>query len=424
MLKTKAARLFLLVSISLLLGVGHAGGAVRKFSVRGAGAVGDGRADDRAAIQKAIDAAAGAGGGEVDFPDGTYLSGSIELKSHVTLNLAKGARLVGSPDADDYPIAPARWEGIERPCHQALIRANGAEDIAIIGAGAIEGDSNVGRLRDPRGPAIVEPISCRNVRVEGVTLRSVGIWTLHPTYCQDVTISHITFDTTGWNSDGIDPDSCRRVLIDNCVFSTGDDNIAIKSGKGREGVEIGRPCEDITITNCTFLKGISSIALGSELSGGIRRVTVSHCTFRNGHEALLLKSRPGRAGYIQGLRASHLVVGPGPLLRVLTTYSANPDAQGVPGGAGLTRFSDINISDVQADSQDLVIVEATPDRPVDGLTLSNITGRCTHGLVLHNVRNAVMKNIRLRGLTGPLYLTENVQGVGLEEGAPSPQVTP
>ena len=412
-LKPLASLLLLLVPTSLL----HAGGPPRKFNVRDSGAAGDGKTNDRAAIQKAIDAA-GAGGGEVDFPPGVYLTGSLELKSRVTLHLDKDARIQGSPDPSDYPIAPARWEGIECPCHQALIHADDAEDIALTGAGVIAGDPTVGSLRNPRGPAIVEPISCRNVRVEGVTLKSTAIWTLHPTYCRDVTISHVTFDTTGWNSDGIDPDSCRRVFIEDCVFSTGDDDIAIKSGKGQEGVKIGKPCEDITITRCTFRKGIGSIAFGSELSGGIRRVTISHCTFQNGTAALLLKSRPGRAGYVQDVRASHLIVGPEPLLIVQTTYGANPDAQGVPGDDGLTRFGGIVISDVQADSHTLVRVEATPEKPLDGLSLRNITGQCTHGFILRNVHNVAMKNIQLQGLSGPLYYTENAQGSGLEGAVP------
>jgi polygalacturonase len=117
--------------------------------------------DETAAIQKAIDLAAAAGGGEVDFPDGTYLAGSLDLKSHVTLNLDRQAVIQGSPTADEYPIVTARWEGIERPCHRALISALDAEEIAITGSGIIAGDAKVGALRNPRGPTIIEPISCK-----------------------------------------------------------------------------------------------------------------------------------------------------------------------------------------------------------------------------------------------------------------------
>ncbi len=396
----------------------HAENAAGKYNVRDPGAAGDGKAVETAAIQKAIDLAAAAGGGEVDFPAGAYLTGSIELKSHVTLHLDKGAVILGSPAAGDYPIVTARWEGIERPCHRALISARDAEDIAITGPGVIEGNAAVGGLRGPRGPTIVEPISCKKVRVEGVTLKSTRIWTLHPTCCEDVTISGVTFDTKGVNSDGIDPDSCRRVVIDHCTFSTGDDNIAIKSGKGREGVRMGKPSEDITITNCTFVKGYSSIAMGSELSGGIRRVKISDCTFEKGRAALYLKSRPGRGGYVQDVEADHLTVGPEPLLEIETTYASNPDSQGVRGPEGLTSFSHIVISDVKIDSKNSVTVEATPEKPVDGLALSHITGACEHGFVLRNAKNVTVNDIKLDGVSGPLFHTENVQGAGLEGAAP------
>jgi polygalacturonase len=386
------AALVLGVCASLL----HAEGVPKKYNVRELGAAGDGKTLDTAAIQKAIDSAAGDGGGEVDFPAGTYLTGSLELRSHVTVRLDKDAVILGSAAADDYPIVTARWEGIERPCHRALISARDAEDIAITGAGTIRGDATVGRLRNPRAPTIIEPISCKHVRVEGVTLKSTRIWTLHPTYCEDVTVSGVTFDTVEANSDGIDPDSCKGVLIDHCSFSTGDDDIAIKSGKGQEGVRIGKPSEDITITNCTFLKGNAPVAMGSELSGGIRNVKISHCTISNGVAALYLKSCPGRAGYVRDVSADHLDVTSRALLELETTYSHNPDAQGVPGPDGLTAFSHIAISDVTVHVAKLLNIHATPEKPLDGLTLTRITGACATGSEIHNVKNLALKEVHVQ----------------------------
>jgi pectate lyase len=210
------------------------------------------------------------------------------------------------------------------------------------------------------------------------------------------------------------------MLIDGCTFSSGDDDIAIKSGKGQEGVNVGKPSEDITITNCTFLKGICSIAFGSELSGGIRHIRISHCTFKNGRAAIWIKSRPGRAGYVQDVEADHLMVGPEPLLEIHTTYVWNPDPQGVPGVAGLTSFSNIAISDVKVDSKSLVTVDATPEKPVDGLTLTNISGTCAQGLRLRNAKNVTLTNVKVDGLLGPLISTDNVQGTGLEGAVPLP----
>lgn len=388
--------------------------------VKSVGATGDGKTVDTVAIQKAIDQVAQSGGGEVDLPAGAYLSGSLELKSNVILNIEKGATLQGTPVADDYPIVTARWEGIELPCHRALISALNAENITIKGEGTVAGSPVVGKLRNPRGPTLIEPISCKNVRIEGITVTQNNMWTIHPTYCEDVVISHVTFETVSWNSDGIDPDSSRRVTIDGCTFSTGDDNIAIKSGKGQEGVKMNRPCEDITITNCTFIKGYSSIALGSELSGGIRRVTISNCTFQNGRAALYLKSRHGRAGFIDTVTASHLVVGPEPLLEIQTTYSSNADSQGVPGKDGITNFSKITVSDVTLNSKGSVTVNATAEKPVDGLVISNVAGTAKTGIVIRNSKNVELSNVHLDGVTGPTLSTENVQGTGLDGAVPAP----
>lgn len=420
----RAVLRFLFPLFCIVVGTGgvHAGQAT--YNVRDSGAVGDGKTNDTAAIQKAIDAAAGAGGGEVIVPAGTYSTGSLELKSHVTLDLAAGAVIHGDGVATDYPLVQARWEGLQHQCRQALIFANDAEDIAITGSGSIQGDGKVGKLRGPRGPTLFEPTNCKNVRVTGVTVGNDGVWTLHPTFCQDVTISNVTIDSVGGNSDGIDPDSCQGVTIDHCTFSAGDDDIAIKSGKGQEGVKIGKPTADISVTDCTFIKGHAGVAMGSELSGGISGVKIANCTFSGVKEAIYMKSAPGRAGYVRDVHANHLVVTDVPLLVILTTYHANPDAQGVPGVAGLTDFGGISISDVKADSKKtLVKVEATPEKPVDGLTLTGIAGSCRDGFVISNAKNVVLKDIKLDGLKGPALYTQNVQGTGLDGAAPYVPVT-
>jgi polygalacturonase len=390
------------------------------LSVRDLGAVGDGKTVDTIAFQKGLDAAANIGG-EVRVPAGDYIIGSLAMKSHTTLHLEAGARLRGTGNAEDYPIIRARWEGIESTCHRGLISADHADDIAITGPGVIEGNGAVGKLRDPRGPTVIETIACNNVRVIGVTLKSTRMWTLHPTYCRDVRISGVTFETSGANSDGIDADSCQRVVIDGCQFTTGDDNIAIKSGKGAEGVRIARPCEDITITNCTFIKGYTSIAFGSELSGGIRRVRISNCTFQQGRAALQLKSRSGRGGYLRDITAEHLVVGPEPLLEITGNYSYNPDAQGIPGVAGLTQFSNIRISDVKINSKNLLTIDGIAEKPAEGVEISGVTGTCKQASIIQNAKGVVLRDIHINGISGSLYLTNNVSMSELEQAAPLPK---
>ena len=412
-----ASRLALLLAAILLPSVALKAGTI---SVTDFGAVGDGQTSATSAIQKALDTAASQGGGVVQLPAGRYRTGSLMLPSHTTLYLEAGAFLLGSTNAADYPIITARWEGIETNCHRALISAAHAENIAITGAGVIEGNPAMGRLRNPRGPTVVELIHCGNVCVEGVTLKSTRMWTLHPAYCHDVRIAGVTFATTEANSDGVDPDSCQRVVIDGCNFTTGDDNIAIKSGKGQEGVRIGRPSEDIVITNCTFIKGYCSIAFGSELSGGIRRVRISHCTFQRGLAAMQLKSRSGRAGYLEDITADHLLVGPEPLLEINNNYRYNPDPQGVSGPAGLTQFKNIRISDVTITATNLMSVNGTVEKPVEGLQISHVTGTCQRGSTVKNARGVVLEDIQIGGISGPSYFTNSVEGTGLD-GAVPPQ---
>jgi polygalacturonase len=407
---------FLLLAI-LVPWDGTASPAPSTYNVRDSGAIGDGRTDDTAALQKAIDSAASAGGGTVSLPEGTYITGSIELKSHVTLDLAPGAVIHGSSDAGEYPIVHARWEGLDHQCHQALIFATDAQDIAITGSGSILGEGKVGKLRNPRGPTLFEPTGCDGVLITGVTLGNDGVWTFHPTYSRNITVSHVTFASVGGNSDGIDPDSCEHVTIDQCSFSAGDDDIAIKSGKGQEGVKVGKPCNDISITDCTFTKGHGGVSMGSELSGGISNVKVSNCTFSGVKEALYIKTCPGRAGFVKNIEADHLVVNV-PLLTLLTTYHSNPDSQGVPGNAGLTAVSNISVSDVQANAKELVKVEATPEMPVDGLTLTNITGTSGRGFIILNAKNVALKGIKVDGMKKGALFTQNVQGTGLEGAAP------
>ena len=140
--------------------------APQSLNVKDFGAVGDGATKDTAAIQKAIDACAQAGGGDVNFPAGTYLTGGLELKSHVHLVVPQGVTIQGSGDTADYTLATARWEGMEKPAYLALIHADHAEDIAITGTGTIQGDEKIGKLRDPRAPTLIEPIECKNVRID------------------------------------------------------------------------------------------------------------------------------------------------------------------------------------------------------------------------------------------------------------------
>ena len=251
------------------------------FNVRDFGAIGDGTNKDTVAFQKALDACAVSGGGEVLVPAGKYLIGSVQIGNRTILRLETNSVIVGSPDTNDYPMMDIRWEGRWQPGRRALIYSANVDHTGIIGPGRIEGNPAVAAPQNPRGVVVLEPISCNDVRWEGFTVTQGGNWATHPTYCSDVVIKNVNI--TG-NRDGIDVDSCKNVRIEDCDIDTGDDSISLKSGRGLDGARIGKPTEDVLITGCTLTgRHFAAIGIGSETSGGIRNVRIEHCklTSRN-----------------------------------------------------------------------------------------------------------------------------------------------
>lgn len=290
------------------------------FNVRAFGATGSGATKDTAAFQKALDACADAGGGTVMVPAGNYLVGSVELKSRTILVLEQDAHLLGSPDLEDYPVMKVRWEGKWIDGHRALIFAHDADHVAIVGPGKISGNPALGGRQMPRRPVLIEPINSTDVRLEGFSTEYHSMWSIHPTYCEKVIAKNLSLRSTGGNGDGIDVDSCKHVRIENCDIATGDDCIALKSGRGMEGYRIAKPTDDVLISHCTLADSIfACIGIGSETSGGIRDVRIEDCKFTQARTyAIYIKSRPGRGAFIENISATNLEVAtaPGGFLRI------------------------------------------------------------------------------------------------------------
>jgi len=356
------------------------------LNVRDFGATGNGTTYDTTAFQNALNAATATNGGAVvDVPAGTYLIGSIVMQSNTWLNILSGATVVGSNRTSDYPLVTERWEGNEVTCYRGLVSADHATNIALTGAGTLKGGSSVGANRDPRGPTLFEPRYCQRIYISGLTLSNYSMWTVHPTYCSDVTISGVNFSTSGTNSDGIDPDSSQRVLVEFCTFKTGDDNIAIKSGKGLEGATIAIPTTDVTVSGCTHKGGHGGVSIGSELSGGIQRVLVQHGTFTAGDEALYIKTTEGRAGWALDVAGNDLVVSNIPVFIVNATYSSNPDTNPVPPPDNITDVGSLSIANVRATNvSTLATVTGDAARPIHDLDFENFTGKWTHGITVTN----------------------------------------
>jgi polygalacturonase len=383
------------------------------LDVKNLGAVGDGKTRDTAAFQKALDACAAMGGGTVLVPAGAYLIGSIELKSHTTLRLEKGAILLGSPDLADYPVVKVRWEGRWVDGHRGLVSARNATDIAIVGPGKIFGNTNLIGRQMPRRPVIVEPIECTNVTLEGFATQHRNMWSVHPTYCENVEARKLTIRSVGGNGDGIDVDSCRHVRIEDCDIDTGDDCIAIKSGRGMEGYRAARPTEDVLISHCTMGDSIfACIGIGSETSGGIRNVRIEHCKFTHAKTyAIYIKSRPGRGAFIEDISARNLDVqtATGGFLRVNLLSSGIQDPEPVPGDEGIPSAKNFSFSDVRVSCGTLVdATSISPIKPVNGFSISKIFGLCGKGIALANISQADMRTIQITGYDGPFLTQTNV----------------
>jgi len=397
------------------------------LSVRDFGATGNGTTKDTTAIQQTIDRCWALGGGDALVPAGNYLTGAIALKSNTTLRLERDATILGTPDFADYPVTQVRWEGKWIQGHVGLIYAMDSNHIGVAGPGKIVGNPALGGrppLQNPlRHPALIEPIACSDIRFEDFSTDYHLMWSLHATYCENISIKNLTIRSTGGNGDGIDIDSCKHVRIDGCDISTGDDCISLKSGRGMEAYTLLKTTEDVHIANCTFADAIfACIGIGSETSGGIRNVRIEHCKFVRAHTfALYIKSRPGRGAFIEDIVADDLDVSgtDGGFLRFNILGSGIQDEAPVPGDEGIPTIKNFKFSNIRIKDCPVLVdgVAVHPNKPLDGFSLIDVTGTCAKGISLANVKNARIAGIKVTGYTGPLIGINKVTGKGLDGAA-------
>jgi len=383
------------------------------YNVRDFGALADGLNKDTRALQRALDTCAVSGGGEVIVPAGRYLIGSVQMGARCTLRLEAGAILVGSPDLEDYPLIDVRWEGRFQPGHRALVHAANVDDIAIIGPGLIEGNPGVAASQNPRGAVVLEAINCRRVRWENFQVSQGGNWATHPTLCEDLQIRGLVIRG---KRDGIDVDSCSRVLIEGCDIDTGDDAISLKSGRGMDGARLMRPTEDVLIRDCTLAcRRFACIGIGSETSGGIRRVRIEHCRFPfAATHAIYIKTRIGRAGMIEDISGEDLELTQGSFLRINLASAGNTNTADDPveGALGYPTGRRFGFSKIRVTCRNLVEATQIPaERPLEGLELRDISGTCEAGLRLENIRDVKLENIQVTGFKGPLVEARNCPGL-------------
>ncbi len=400
------------------------GGPKVALNVKDYGATGDGKTNDALALQLTIERCAALGGGEVVVPAGDYSTGALALRSNVVLHLEDGASLLGTSDMADYPIAEVRWEGRWIKGYSAFISAVDCENFGITGPGKIVASPAIrGRVERATGmrlPALLEFTNCRNVNVQDCFTSQSGMWSIHPVYCQNVTFKNLTVNS---GADGIDVDSCRHTVIDGCTFDTSDDCISLKSGRGEEAYTINRPCEDVRISNCTFNdRFFACIGIGSETSAGVRDVVIEHCKCVGARtQAIYIKSRPGRGAFVENVSVNDMDVSGAKqgFLRLNNLNSGKQDEFPVPGDLGIPEFRNFRFTNIRLNDE-AVLVQATeidPEKPLVGFSLTNVTGTCKTGIELANMRNVVIRNIKVTGFEGPLISIDNVTGVGLAGAA-------
>ena len=345
----------------------------KTFLITDYGAVeGDSTALYHESINNAILACHNAGGGKVVVPQGTFYTGPITLLSHVNLHIEKGATLKFSTNPTDYfPAVLSRWEGID--CYNAhpLIYAYKAENIALTGEGTLDGQGSKtdwwymkggrhtvegmpdqitsgGRARlfgaaengipveerimtpaDALRPPFVSFMNCTSALIEGVYITNSPFWEIHPIFCQDLIVRGVRINSHGPNNDGCDPESCKNVLIENCVFDTGDDCIAIKSGRNNDGRKWNIPSENIVVRRCQMKDGHGGVVVGSEISGGYRNLYVEDCEMDspNLDRVVRIKTNACRGGVIENLFVRNVRVNEcnEAVMRINLLYEPNED---------------------------------------------------------------------------------------------------
>jgi len=385
------------------------------------GAKANGNDKDSEAIKKAVENCKKNGGGTIYFPAGTYLTGAIHLCSNITLYIESGALIKFSSDFNDYPPVKTRWEGIECYGFSPLVYAYNQENITITGRGILEGQGQIwwdeiknkrkenrlkpesemeiklaelnpdyanqssgggGRETQFLRPPLIQFMNCKNILIEGVTLQNSPFWNTHPVYCDNLTINNVTFKNPpdAPNTDGLDIDSCKNVKVSNCLFDVGDDCLCLKSGVGDDGIRVGKPTENVVISNCNMLNGHGGIVIGSETAGGIKNITISNCVFIGTDRGFRVKTRRGRAGILEDINISDIIMNKVLCPIVINMFykcGAKPD------------------EDILFSTKPLPINDITPQ--IKNMSISNITARDVKGVAafIYGIPERPIENLRL-----------------------------
>ena len=350
------------------------------FNITDYGAKGDGSTLNTKFIQSAIDDCSKAGGGTVNFPAGRYVSGTLFLKSHVTLNLEAGAILEGSKNLSDYPVTVSNIRSYtDSYTNKSLIYGDGLENIAITGHGTLDGNGaafdevthelmkkNLSESYKIR-PYMIRIINCKDILIRDVTILNSPMWVQHYLLCEDVNIEGITVNSrVNHNNDGIDIDACNRVRISNCDIISGDDAIVLKS-------TLDVPCKNIVVTNCNISSNCNAFKLGTETNGGFENITFSNSTiYDTGISGITLQMVDG--GTLDRVSISNITMtNVSNAIFIRLGNRARVFKENMP-KPGMGKMSNIIISNIQGDKigNTGCSITGLPSFPVKNITLENI----------------------------------------------------
>ncbi|SHI59368.1 glycoside hydrolase family 28 protein [Pseudozobellia thermophila] len=410
------------------------------FDIIEYGAISDGETNNSEAIKRAIESCHQAGGGTVLIPAGKFLTGPIHLKSNVNLHLEEGAEVLFSKNKADYlPVVHTSYEGVELMNYSPLIYAYKQKNIAITGKGTFNGqadktnwwpwcgaeryghiegepqqrdDHNLPRLRKMNEnavpyterifgaghqlrPAFFQPFGCENVLAQGVTFTNAPFWVMHPIKSTNVTVDGVTVSSHGPNNDGCDPEYSKNVHIKNCVFDTGDDCIAIKSGRNDEGRRVNIPSENIVVEDCEMKDGHGGVVMGSEISAGVRNVFVRNCRMDSPEldRAIRIKTNTLRGGFVENVYVKNIQVGQvkEAVLKINTYYGIYDNQE----GEHIPSIKNIYLEDIEVENGGKygILIQGREENPV---------------------KNVTLKNVHIKGAATPM-LVENSEPINFED---------
>lgn len=396
-------------------------------------------------INKTIEQAASEGGGTLYFPAGNYLTAAIFMKSNITLHIEAGAVVKFSDDFEDYlPFMTVRWEGVVMKTFAPLINAQNAKNLTITGRGTLDGNGfkwwnfdlpliyearSTGKITEDKitsiqrqweeankhlvvedyflptlerrffRPPFIQFYECENILIEGVTIINSPFWTINPEFCNNlvvhgVTITNPSKDPKGPNTDGINPSSCSNVRISDCFISVGDDCITIKSGRDGDGRKYARPCENITITNCVMLSGHGGVVIGSEMSGGVKKVTISNCVFNGTDAGIRLKSSRGRGGVVEEIRVDNIVMNDIQKNAFIFDLFYDKESKEEPVSERTPVFRNIHLSNITGNNvKKIGYITGINEMPVDNISFSNINMVAQEGFTAKTATNINFNNV-------------------------------